>query len=312
MKRPTLCSLLVAIALTAVPAIAQIVPGYIVETYATGVTSPLELSFNNAGVLFAGNGINGPNVQISRIGLGGGPVSFYGPAMYDPDAVLVDNAGLFAPAGSVLVGQSNIGLGGAIRAILPDETMIDVISPTLNMLNPNGLVFDGNGRLVIGADDAVGKVFVSTGPGNLTELITMNEIGASIAVDSSNQIFVRTAAGIVRIYDSNGGLVQDNFVTGLEGIAPLMFGPGNALWGSDLYTLNLDSGDLLRINALGQVTVIGTGFPTTLEGTTDIQFGIDGYMYLSLFSDNEIIRIVPEPSTLALLILGFIAGARRR
>jgi len=292
---------------------AQVVPGYIVEQYAENVPLPVELGFDPSGVLYAGFGDSDIPGSISRIGIGGFPVGPYGPPLSDPDAVLVDTAGLFAMPGSVLVGTSNVGVGGIIHAILPDETLIDVIGPTLDMQNPNRMVFDNNNRLVIGADDIVGEVYVSTGPGDLTPLITLPAAGASLVVDDLNQIYVRTVEGIIRIYDENGVLVNDNFApTGLDGIGPMAFGPGNILWGDDLYTLNKTSGELLRIDSAGDVSVIGTGFPSGSTGTVDLTFGPDGFMYLSLLDDNGIIRVVPEPNALALLALGGMLFVRRR
>lgn len=290
---------------------AQVVPGYTVETYATNVPSPVEIAFAPDGTAYVGNGLNLPDTPtIAKVVYGGAPVTAYGPAFADPDSTLFDPTGSYAPQpGSVLLASANVGLGGTIRAILPDQTSVDLIGPTLTMQNPNRMVFDSTGRLIIGADDAVGKVFASTGPGNLTEIITLPSSGASIALDSTDRIFVRNNAGTIGIYSSTGTAIDANWVTSLEDIAPMYFGPGNSLWGTDLYTLNRASGHLLRIDSLGNVNVIGTGFTSD---TTDLTFGPDGYMYLSVAGQDKLIRIVPEPSALALLALGGLAVLRRR
>jgi hypothetical protein len=67
-------------------------------------------------------------------------------------------------------------------------------------------------------------------------------------------------------------------VTGL-GTSPLAFGPGGA-FGSDLYALNTNSGEFVRIAPDKSVTSVGTGFPTSVGG---LVFGPDRALYLASF-----------------------------
>ncbi len=300
----------------AMTAAAQTVPGYTVEDYAF-VTDPLEINFASDGNLFAGRdnrgsgGGSGDAVRIHRIGLGGLPVVEYGAAaIEDPDSVLVDDLGLYAPAGSVLVASSNVGLGGGIRAVLPDESIVNVFAPNLAIVNPNGMEFDNNGRLLVGEDRAGFSRIITPVAGVLSPLITLPVLGASFDVQTStNDIFVRSSDGLIRRYDENGVLLNGSFSSGLGLVGALAFGPGNSLWGSDLYAVNNGTGELIRIDGAGVQTVIGTGFT---DETFDIVFGADGFMYLSVFDQDKVIRIVPEPTSLALLALGGLALLRRR
>ncbi len=292
---------------------AQIVPGYTVEDYAF-VTDPVSRSFMPDGTLYVGRdnagsgGSGGDAVRIHQIGPGGAPVQEWGAApIEDPDAVLADPLGLFAPAGSVLVGGSNVGLGGGVRAILPDQSIIDVFAPNLAVVNPNSLQFDQTNRLLIGEDRVANtRVLVSNG-GPLTTLIDLPGFGGFTTAVGSNDIYTNVG-GTVAIYDQNGVLLNPAF-TVLAGGGGLAFGPGNALWGDDLYTLVRSTGELIRIDEFGVQTVIGTGFGSQTFGPS---FGPDGFMYFSVFDGDKVIRIVPEPASAALLLIGGLLARRRR
>jgi hypothetical protein len=303
--------------LLAAAAPAQVVPGYVVQTYAT-LDGPVEMTFEPGGVMYAGHdpfysGGGTDPVKIHRIGVGGLPVTEFGPILYDPDAVLYDALGTISGTpGSILVagGLPNLS-GGFLHAVRPDESFATLFGPLAAIENPNTLRFDQTGRLLIADDD--GEVYTYTGTGTPALLFSTGVFGPGIAVDDLNRIFIEGKDGVIRIYDSAGALVDPSFFSGLatsRGV-PITFGPGGAIWGDDLYTIDADSGELLRISSNGSGTVIGTGFEDPLRRVGGLQFGPDGALYISFVKEHRIIRIIPEPSALALLC-GAVLMLRRR
>ena len=82
-------------------ALPRVFAAFKVEIY-SNVSQPMKLSFGRDGALYVGR--QGGNV-IHRVAPGGSSVSEFGPPMVDPDAVLVDAAGLISGVpNSVLVG----------------------------------------------------------------------------------------------------------------------------------------------------------------------------------------------------------------
>ena len=99
------------------------VPGAATSTYAT-VTDPYAISFGADGALYVGRdnyGTGGPNEEpfkIRRVGPGGSPLAEFGnAAIPDPDAVIVDRAGLVSGiAGAV---RSGLCAGGPVLSPCP-------------------------------------------------------------------------------------------------------------------------------------------------------------------------------------------------
>ncbi len=281
----------------------QTVPGFTVSPYAT-VTDPILMSFDPNGILFAGRdntgsgGTNFDAVKIQRVGIGGTPVADYGnSAIPDPDAVLFDAVGTISGvAGSVLVGGrfDAAAAQGQVSAIRPDQSVVTLFGPTATFRKPSDLIFDHTGRLLFadaGAADQVSNVFMSTG-GAPTILFTPNQPVRRIAVDATDRVFSSGVDGVIRIHDSAGVLVNDAFATGLGFSPSLAFGPGGG-FGTQLYVLSAANGDLIRIDALGTPTTIGTGF----FASDSIAFGPDGALYVAQFSVDQILRIVPATTT---------------
>jgi hypothetical protein len=301
--------------LISLPAMAQVVPGFIVEDYAY-VADPVNLTIAPDGVMYTGRdntgsgGTTGDAVKIHRIGVGGAPVVEYGVApLSDPDAVLFDAYGWIADTpGSVLVAgavHGGLPIISHVSGIRPDETIQDIFATT-TIVNPNYLMFDGTGRLLIIGD--LGDVWQTTGA-EPTHLFDM-PVPSFATLNANDDVYSAGNDGVIRIYDSFGTLIDDSFVTGLgEGFTNLAFGPGGGVWGTYLYGLKRATGELIRIDDLGNVTVIGTGFDTT---TYDMQFGPDGALYATVFGQDKVIRIIPEPATLTLMLIGGLLLHRRR
>lgn len=288
---------------------APIVPGFTVEHYAD-VTDPAEMTFDPAtGTMYVGRDRSGSGgtaadpVKIHVVAPGGAPVAEFGDTdIPDPDSVLFDADGAISGvAGSVLVAGRE-GDEGALRAIHPDQTTSLLFHVGSGLVNPNSLKFDSTGRVVIA--DNLGEVAFTTG-GNPTILYDLGGRNGTIAIDTNDDIYTDGPDGVIRIHAADGSLVNANFYTDpdpAEGGFQLEFGPGDALWGDSLYGISRDSGELIRFADDGTPTVIGTGFGGDgVTAVSDLEFGPDGALYVSFFSDDEIVRIVPEPASVALL-----------
>ena len=279
----------------AAPAVAQtVVPGLAVEEWAL-VEDPVVLTAAPDGSLYVGRDLSGSTggpddpARIHRISPAG-VVSEFGPFIDDPDAVLFDAAGVASPVpGSVLVGgrdQHINPLQGRVQAIAPDETAVTIIGPSTALINPTGMAFDSTGRLIVTTFDT-GDVFAYIG-GAETLLIDEVSGATDVVVDPSNDdLLVSWSDGSIRRYSSTGALLDGAYGTGRG----LGFGPGNAVFGTDLYTVS--NGDLLRIDPTGAATVIGSGFQTVFG----LAFGADGNLYVTEFDNDRVLRISECPLT---------------
>jgi sugar lactone lactonase YvrE len=304
-----IAALAVAAGLAGAATAAPVVPGFSVTTYATA-PAPVRLTFDATGVMYVGNGSNSlAGAPISRVAVGGGVATPYGPAIFDPDAVLYDALGTVSGVpGTVLVGGASLaGSSAEITVIRPDQTAFSLFGTSTALRNPDDLAFDNSGRL-LGTDNGDGEpsrrtVFASTG--GAPSLLFLESGGAtpgSLAVDASNRIFTSASDGTIRIHDAAGNLVDGAFASGLGSFPAIGFGLGGP-FGLNLYGLDYVAGTLLRFDSAGGTTVVGSGFsPDSYE----MAFGPDGALYVALFEQNTVLRIaaVPEPGSLLLMALG--------
>ncbi len=264
-----------------------VVPGHVVEVYAE-LDAPQELSFDPAGVLYAGNG--GEPDHIYRITAGGAMVEEYGDTpLEDPDPVLFDDVGLISGTpGSVLVGNEGAGELGYIAAIAPDETTTVIFGPTPVFVNPASMEFDSSGRMVF-TDWRGDGVLVSDG--RFPTVLFEQEGVYSLAIGDQDRIYTGGInAAWIEIHDAAGNLIDPTFANVALGDGNMTFAPPGSAWGDDLYAVASDTSRLLRINALGEVTVLGQGF----NRPKSIAFGPDDAMYVSSYNNDEIYRILPE------------------
>jgi len=229
---------------------------------------------------------------IHEVSPGGASVTDYGAAsIFDPDSVLFDVDGTISGvAGSVLVGSSwPIGGTGIVSPIHPDESVVTLFDPASVVRNPSAMSFDSTGRMLLLNEHSTGRSVVESTGGLPTVLFTSpsTERPFDQAIDSLDRIYTRDTAGVIRIHDSTGALVNGSFSVlspsstsrGLE-IAP------GGVWGTDLFPA-APGGDLMRIDGAGVASTFGTGF----GNIGDIKFGLDGAMYISTFDGDQILRL---------------------
>jgi sugar lactone lactonase YvrE len=265
-------------AVPAAPKLPTMAPGYHVEVYAQ-VSEPMKLAFAPDGALYVGRD---PGNRIHRVGPGGSPVTEFGPPMVDPDAVLVDVAGVISGVRNAVL----VGGGGILAAIRPDQSATIVFSS--GFADVDDMKFDRTGRLVF-SDDAP-RVWASRGAPPTVLFETPSRPG-SIAIDERNRIFVALADGTIRIYNPDGSVADSAFATGMAGLDTyLAFGPGAGGFGRELYVLS--GSNLLRMNPNGKASVIGSGFSTGPSSGTGFVFGPGGSLYVSDYPHNRILRIV--------------------
>lgn len=254
------------------------IPGLSTEIFAS-LPLPQQLSFDQSGGLFVGNGTNHPNyppVPIWRIGLGGIPVEEYGnEPLSDPDGVHVDALGTIAGvSGAVLVGSYAGNGNGQIAAVYPDGSVAVLWQPSPLLGNPNTLLIDSSGRLLI--LDMGGTVLASTGD-SPTALFSSATALVSMAIDAVGRIYTSDIGGTIAIHAPDGSLMNDALVTGLGSSSVLFHGPCGTAWGDFLYSTNSGTGELLQIDDYGVTTVVGTDFQDAGWAT----FGPDRSLYVT-------------------------------
>lgn len=324
-----------------------------VEIYAN-VTDPMMMTFSPNGDLYvgrenAGSG-GGANdaVRIHRILASDRSVQQFGPAVYDPDAVLFDHDGRFGGvAESVLLGGSTPTYRGIITSVRADGTSTQLLGPSTAFVNPNDFAISAAGRPIF-TDISRGDVQVFQN-GTATRLFSTPALPNCIAVDPHNgEMYVTMLNGVMSRHNADGSIISAIYAAGLGDQATVAIEPGNSLLrqqpigggsggggdgggsgsgGSDPGDPNdggdgggviirdyepivysIANGDLLRLHPDGSREVLGTGFGPTW----DLEFGPDGALYASDFLHDRVLRIVPEPATIMMLAAGALLTLRRR
>lgn len=300
---PRSLSVLLALGLLAPSlALAQALPvmseGYSVEVYAS-VPDPVNLSVAPDGTIFVGRdpgasgGGTGTATRIHRVTPGDPPVvEEFGDPLEDPDVVLADPLGLYAPVpGSVLVGGRLIELNpfaGYVAAIAPNGTSTTLLPANQTVQNPVGFGFDSGGTLWLASFDNARLVPVTAAGLGLVTVLPDEPLDL-VVEPGTDRLFVSLQSGTIQIYDTGGALLDASFTTGRA----TAFATGSNAFGTDLYVLSASAGTLSRVDAEGNATVIGTGFGNDAFG---LDFGPDGRLYASDF-DNDRILVVPESAS---------------
>ncbi len=299
------CVTATALYLFTAPAAAQSVPGFTVSPYAS-VIDPIRLARGLNGELFVGRDPNPAGsitpFKVWRVAAGGSPVVEMGnTAISDPDVVALDVDGTISGTpGSLLVAGLISTTVGRISAIKPDGSVVTLFESN-QWANIAAMSFDHAGRLVFIAVES-DSIWVTTGrtPVVLVDLPgNADPLWMTIAADDS--IYVSDAAGTVRIYASDGTLLNPLLVDFPSPVA-LSIAPGGP-FGTDLHALERSSGKLFRVNAQGVATQIGQGFGSGIA-VSDILFGPCGELYVAMNPTDQIL-VVNGPTCAC----GVVAGA---
>lgn len=301
-----------------------IVPGFNVSTYAD-LTNPAKISFADDRKLYVGRDGVGQNESpqdlhyVRAIEPGGFTVNNFGAAaLNDPDAILVDNdGGISGVPGSVLVGSRLQGAMAAIHAIAPDGTISQLMPPTTAAENPTQFLRFGDSLIFSDYDRSDLKIWSE---GTLNTLTATPSPVFSLTQDTARErIYAASIDGVIRMYDTTGALLDPAVLTNLGDTIAMTYVPEQGrsdavdddcqIPGGALYVVNT-TGELLRLTDEGELSVLGSGF----DFAYDMMLGPDGALYVSEYEQDRIVRIacVPEPGTLAGLLVCAIAALRRR
>lgn len=269
------------------------VPGFLVDQYAV-VPAPFTLSFDASENLYVGRQsfhYSFGTEFISKVDSGSSLANQFGSSMIDdPDAVIVDADGAVTGVVDAVIvgGASPLGGGmGRISYVHPSG-QVDQLFESTNFFNPYDFVFDQAGRLLF-TDNILDRVLEIDG-GQPTLLFSLPTQAACIAIDSDNNIIASDGDGVVRRYDPNGQILADPVIDGLGPSPPIAIGPGTEPWGTDLFVIDTNNGDLLRVDSSGQATAVGYGF---CAAARDMEFGPDNALYVSLEKAGRVLKILP-------------------
>lgn len=291
--------------LTAVPLGATPLPSVYraTATVFAAVTDPQQLAFAPDGTLYVGRDNSGSGgdamdaVKIHRIGPGGAPLIEFGDqAIPDPDAVVVDAAGVASgiPGAILVAGNYYPGsLTGHVTRISPNGEVAPLLSGLLEFSGINSLARDQTGRILGLRQGPVARVGVvrPTGMIPLAEL-TGREAG-DLAVDAGDRLWLSDYDGTrLHVLTAQGEPFMEVPVEIRLG-SPLA-ASAHPFWGTNVYAIT-PGGALLSISPQGTTRVRGQGF----ANATYLTFGPDGSLYVSEFIHDRVVRIAPDPGPTA-------------
>ena len=274
----------------------------------TSGPNDIAFSASGTGYFISGLGFN-PSVRTTDLGPTGSQLG---------QLYTFTNSGITAVADISAFEAINNPAGGAV-----DSNPFHLVS------SPSGILITDAGSntlLVVDVSNAVS--LVTSFPGrNIGAGFPSDSVptGVAVAPDGSYRVGELTGfpftPGAARVYNISPLGTIESFITGLTNITDLAIGPDGLLYVLQLDTNGLaqpgGTGALLRINADGSRDTLFTNLVTP----TGLAIGPDNAFYVTNFSAasgiGQVLRIaaVPEPSTWAMMLLGFGAigvSLRRR
>lgn len=159
--------------------------------------------------------------------------------------------------------------------------------------HPMKLAFGTNGALYVGRDN-------SGSGGGVFDAVKIHRIGVG-GLPVNRLVVVSEARPCLQLFAANRTLLTANFTTVRWG-APVVAGPGDAFWGTDLYSVNTN-GELIRITLSGNGTVVGSGFgDKPAPGISELALDPDHELHYSHHSEDRVLRIAlnttpfPQPT----------------
>ncbi|MEL7473680.1 MAG: hypothetical protein AAGK04_10220 [Planctomycetota bacterium] len=286
-------------------AVAQTATGFTVESYAD-VIEPRRLSFDAAtGDLYVGHGSNSAR-EISVVSGADQSVATFGGLLSDADAVYFDSDGMLTG----LAGQVLVGSGTGLFAAANGSSTPLVLPATGGFSNPTEFVSDGAGTVYF--TDYQGMAVLSLNGGSVSPVVTgLAPTVEGLAIGPGGTLYTSDRSGTLRSH-SGPGDTQDIWTSAGAEYRWMTESDGSGSIGEGLIVWDQTSSELLLFEDYEfsmAPTVLGTSF----GGVKGLEFGPDGYLYISNSAD-QILRLVPipAPGALAGLGVGLLALGRRR
>lgn len=252
--------------------------------------SPLAADMIGFSVRLRGHGKKHGGNKFSTINITNGAHSFL-------DGINADVKGLsFDPTDQLLYGLDSD--SDDLITIDPNNGSFTIVGDTGLDLNSTGLAIDSTGNLFAvdtsGGDSALYAIDTSNGNATLLGNTGVNGID-SIAFFQSQLYGISASSRSLYAINANNG--QADLAMSLDNVlasgTPTGLGTNAA---GNLYGIAGDSGDIFQIDPINNLA--------TLAGDT-----LKGYESFAFTPPALIPAVVPEPSSLALLVVGFVSLA---
>ena len=265
----------------------------------TGLSSPRGTAFDSAGNLFVGNlGGSITKVTFTSPGVVNQVVTNFATVGSLPDGLAFDSAGnMYSANGDGTVSKITFSSPGVLGTV--NNSFITGLNAGI------ALAFDNNGNLFI-ANRGNGKIskatFSSPGVlGTVTDFVDLTSLGvtvpSSIAVDSSNNLYVASNSKIVKV--TSAGSASVIVSSGIASDFTIAYFQGMLLAATSSSTLSQysTSGSLLNAS-------YATSLNTTWQTAPDTQ----GNLWVVNNGANSVSKVVPSPTLTQLSVRSSVSS----